>query len=83
MPSSGASEPTGATAAVCGRCGAPLPETATPDANGWCAACRAQVVRTSTRLALAGVVTWLAFKVGRRVAFDVVRSRPRAARRRT
>jgi hypothetical protein len=98
---------------VCSRCATPLAADATPDDNGWCSACRAAVVRRSTRiaygpaavaallmlwlltrfgmmesrfvviwLAIAAAATWLAFKVGRRVAFDVVRSRVRRIRRR-
>lgn len=99
--------------AECTRCATPLGEDTTPDENGWCAKCRASVVRTSSRLAYlpavlvaavlfwlmgtlnlwdsrflivllavcAGLV-WLAFKVSRRVFFELVRYRIRRSRRR-
>jgi hypothetical protein len=36
----------------CTRCGRPFGEADTPDPHGWCADCRARVVRTSSRAAL-------------------------------
>jgi hypothetical protein len=97
---------------ACTRCATPLGPDTQPDEHGWCAACRAGVVRTSSRLALApavllaallfwlmgvlnlwesrfvvvlmaiaGGLVWLAFKVARRVAFELVRYRIRRRRR--
>jgi len=49
----------------CSRCAARLGPDDTPDDNGWCARCRAAVVRTSSRLAylpaavLAALLLWL------------------------
>lgn len=91
--------------AACRKCGGAFGE-AGPDHNGWCAACRAAVVRRASLLAVlptllvAGLyfwllasfgmfesrfvmlwlalgvaLAWVAFKVARRVLFDVVRSR--------
>lgn len=92
--------------AACRNCGTPFREDETPDFHGWCDACRGEVVRRSTRVAILpalvvlGLYLWLlvwmgmlesrllvvwlalgaalayaAFKVARRVAFDVIRSR--------
>ena len=98
-------------AGPCRICGHEFGENEKPDANGWCAKCRARLVSRSTRvaylpaivfailfyilvassgllgsrfmvvwLALGVALTWVVFKVARRVAFDVIRGRmtPRA-----
>jgi len=95
----------------CRSCGRAFGEHEKPDANGWCAACRARVVRGSTRLAalptaivfllffwlitwsgllgsrfmvvwlaLAVALAFVAFKVARRIAFDLLRARASRAR---
>jgi hypothetical protein len=98
----------------CTRCGQSLAEGETADPHGWCAACRAGVVRTAGRaaylpaglvglgwfwlmlhlgwtesrwviglLALGGLLVWLSFKVGRRVAFEALSARGRRQHART
>jgi hypothetical protein len=95
----------------CRVCGRGFEEGEKPDANGWCARCRALLVSRSTRvawlptllfalgfyalvawggllesrfmvvwLALGVALAWVTFKVARRVAFDVIRSRMAVAR---
>jgi fatty acid desaturase len=90
----------------CRRCGRAFGEGESPDPNGWCARCRAELVGRSTRwawlpalvfaalffllvawggllgsrflvvwLALGVALAWVAFKVARRVLFDVLRVR--------
>lgn len=97
---------TEAWAGPCRICGREFGEHEKPDANGWCARCRALLVTRSTRLAWvpailvavlfyalvawAGLLgsrflvvwlalglglAWVAFKIARRVAFDVIRTR--------
>ncbi len=94
------------TTGPCRACGRQFGEGEKPDANGWCAKCRALLVSRSTRvawlptllfalafyalvawggllesrfmvvwLALGVALAWVTFKVARRVAFDVIRSR--------
>ena len=95
-----------AAPAPCRRCGQPFREGESPDPNGWCPRCRAELVRSSTRwawlpavvfallfftlvawggllasrflvvwLALGVALAWVAFKVSRRVAFDLLLAR--------
>ncbi|HEX8362576.1 MAG TPA: hypothetical protein VF613_20820 [Longimicrobium sp.] len=94
------------TTGPCRACGRQFGDDEKPDANGWCAKCRALLVSRSTRvawlptllfalafyalvawggllesrfmvvwLALGVALAWVTFKVARRVAFDVIRSR--------